>query len=75
MFLDFFVNCSKRLLCGILTHQDIKTRVVACELDIENNPISAVMTKNPVLVTSDTHGKFRYLPVVEEEDVVVVLDI
>ncbi|GJY10534.1 CBS domain-containing protein CBSCBSPB1, partial [Tanacetum coccineum] len=75
---------SKGLLCGILTHQDITTRVVSCELDIENNPISAVMTKNPVFVTSDTHGvkafqkvvpgKFRYLTVVEDEDVVVIAE-
>ncbi|GJT84858.1 CBS domain-containing protein CBSCBSPB1-like protein [Tanacetum coccineum] len=36
------IEGSKRLLCGILTHQDTTTRVVACELDIENNPISAV---------------------------------
>ncbi|GJX94212.1 CBS domain-containing protein CBSCBSPB1-like protein [Tanacetum coccineum] len=69
---------SKGLLCGILSDRDITTRVVACELDIENTPVSAVMTKNPVFVTLDTHdvealqkvvpGKFRYLPVVKDED-------
>lgn len=40
------------LICII---EGYTTRVVACELDIENTPVSAVMTKNPVFVTSDTH--------------------
>ncbi|KAJ0747507.1 putative CBS domain-containing protein [Helianthus annuus] len=45
---------SKTLLCGILTDKDIATRVVARELDLETTPVSAVMTRNPVFVISDT---------------------
>lgn len=76
---------SNALLCGILTDRDITTRVVARELDIETTPVSAVMTKNPVFVISDTLavealqkmvlGKFRHLPVVENGEVVAILDI
>ncbi|KAJ0639181.1 putative PB1 domain, CBS domain-containing protein [Helianthus annuus] len=76
---------SKTLLCGILTDKDIATRVVARELDLETTPVSAVMTRNPVFVISDTlavealqkmvQGKFRHLPVVENGGVVSILDI
>ncbi|GKC19783.1 CBS domain-containing protein CBSCBSPB1-like protein [Tanacetum coccineum] len=45
---------SNALLCGILTARDITTRVVARELDIDNKPVSAVMTRNPVSVMWDT---------------------
>ncbi|XP_076920533.1 CBS domain-containing protein CBSCBSPB5-like [Bidens hawaiensis] len=73
------------LLSGILTDKDIATRVVARELDLETTPVSAVMTRNPVFVVSDTlavealqkmvQGKFRHLPVVENGGVVSILDI
>lgn len=76
---------SNALLCGILTDKDIATRVVARELDIETTPVSAVMTRNPVFVISDTLavealqkmvlGKFRHLPVVENGEVIAILDI
>ncbi|KAK1433930.1 hypothetical protein QVD17_10848 [Tagetes erecta] len=76
---------SNALLCGILTDRDIATRVVAHELDLETTPVSAVMTRNPVFVISDTlavealqkmvQGKFRHLPVVENGGVVAILDI
>ncbi|KAI3785875.1 hypothetical protein L1987_45001 [Smallanthus sonchifolius] len=76
---------SNALLCGILTDRDIATRVVARELDFETTPVSAVMTRNPVFVISDTlavealqkmvQGKFRHLPVVENGGVVAILDI
>ncbi|XP_076898509.1 CBS domain-containing protein CBSCBSPB5-like [Bidens hawaiensis] len=76
---------SNALLCGILTDRDIVTRVVARELDLETTPVSAVMTRNPVFVISDTlavealqkmvQGKFRHLPVVENGGVVAILDI
>ncbi|KVI06200.1 CBS domain-containing protein CBSCBSPB5-like [Cynara cardunculus var. scolymus] len=76
---------SNALLCGILTDKDIATRVVARELDLEKTPVSAVMTRNPVFVISDTlavealqkmvQGKFRHLPVVENGEVVALLDI
>ncbi|MFS7971471.1 putative PB1 domain, CBS domain-containing protein [Helianthus anomalus] len=76
---------SNALLCGILTDRDIATRVVARELDRETTPVSAVMTRNPIFVISDTlavealqkmvQGKFRHLPVVENGGVVAILDI
>lgn len=76
---------SNALLCGILTDKDIATRVVARELNLEETPVSKVMTRNPVFVLSDTlavealqkmvQGKFRHLPVVENGEVVALLDI
>ncbi|KAI3499586.1 hypothetical protein L1887_35389 [Cichorium endivia] len=76
---------SNALLCGILTDKDIATRVVARELDLETTPVSAVMTRNPTFVISDTlavealqkmvQGKFRHLPVVENGEVIAILDI
>ncbi|KAJ8426705.1 hypothetical protein Cgig2_020692 [Carnegiea gigantea] len=45
---------SNALLCGILTDKDIATRVVARELNLEETPVSKVMTRNPVFVLSDT---------------------
>ncbi|XP_019457614.1 PREDICTED: CBS domain-containing protein CBSCBSPB1-like isoform X2 [Lupinus angustifolius] len=75
---------SSALLCGILTDKDI-TRVIASEVDIEETPVSKVMTRNPVFVLSDTlavealqkmvEGRFRHLPVVENGEVVAILDI
>ncbi|XVF08683.1 hypothetical protein REPUB_Repub07fG0024600 [Reevesia pubescens] len=76
---------SNALLCGILTDKDIATRVIAQELNLEETPVSKVMTKNPVFVLSDTlavealqkmvQGKFRHLPVVENGEVIALLDI
>ncbi|XP_021847553.1 CBS domain-containing protein CBSCBSPB1 [Spinacia oleracea] len=76
---------SNALLCGILTDKDIATRVIARELNLEDTPVSKVMTKNPVFVLSDTlavealqkmvQGKFRHLPVVDNGEVVALLDI
>ncbi|CAN8302442.1 unnamed protein product [Cochlearia groenlandica] len=76
---------SNALLCGILTDRDIATKVIAKELNLEETPVSKVMTKNPVFVLSDTiavealqkmvHGKFRHLPVVENGEVIALLDI
>ncbi|XVE56563.1 hypothetical protein DITRI_Ditri04bG0021400 [Diplodiscus trichospermus] len=76
---------SNALLCGILTDKDIATRVIARELNLEQTPVSKVMTKNPVFVLSDTlavealqkmvQGKFRHLPVVENGEVIALLDI
>ncbi|XP_010250674.1 PREDICTED: CBS domain-containing protein CBSCBSPB5-like [Nelumbo nucifera] len=76
---------SNALLCGILTDKDIATRVVAREVNIEDTPVSKVMTRNPVFVLSDTlavealqkmvQGKFRHLPVVESGEVIALLDI
>ncbi|XP_022730019.1 CBS domain-containing protein CBSCBSPB1-like isoform X2 [Durio zibethinus] len=76
---------SNALLCGILTDKDIATRVIAQELNLEETPVSKVMTKNPVFVLYDTlavealqkmvQGKFRHLPVVENGEVIALLDI
>ncbi|CAL9763727.1 unnamed protein product [Musa acuminata subsp. burmannicoides] len=76
---------SNALLCGILTDKDIATRVVACELMLQDTPVSKVMTRNPIFVLSDTLaeealqkmvlGKFRHLPVVENGEVIALLDI
>ncbi|THU50499.1 hypothetical protein C4D60_Mb06t20860 [Musa balbisiana] len=76
---------SNALLCGILTDKDIATRVVACELALQDTPVSKVMTRNPIFVLSDTLaeealqkmvlGKFRHLPVVENGEVIALLDI
>ncbi|KAK6920533.1 PB1 domain [Dillenia turbinata] len=76
---------SNALLCGILTDKDIATRVVAREMNLEETPVSKVMTRNPVFVLSDTlavealqkmvQGKFRHLPVVENGEVIALLDI
>ncbi|VVB15549.1 unnamed protein product [Arabis nemorensis] len=76
---------SNALLCGILTDRDIATRVIAKQLNLEETPVSKVMTKNPVFVLSDTiavealqkmvQGKFRHLPVVENGEVIALLDI
>ncbi|KAK8617053.1 hypothetical protein V6N13_117022 [Hibiscus sabdariffa] len=76
---------SNALLCGILTDKDIAARVIAQELNMEETPVSKVMTKNPVFVLSDTlavealqkmvQGKFRHLPVVQNGEVIALLDI
>ncbi|CAI9113094.1 OLC1v1013632C2 [Oldenlandia corymbosa var. corymbosa] len=76
---------SNALLCGILTDKDIATRVIARELNLEETPVSKVMTRNPVFVLSDTlavealqkmvQGKFRHLPVVDNGEVIALLDI
>ncbi|XP_030939244.1 CBS domain-containing protein CBSCBSPB5-like isoform X1 [Quercus lobata] len=76
---------SNALLCGILTDKDITTRVIAHELNLEDTPVSKVMTRNPVFVLSDAlavealqkmvQGKFRHLPVVENGEVIALLDI
>ncbi|TKY60587.1 CBS domain-containing protein CBSCBSPB5 [Spatholobus suberectus] len=77
---------SNALLCGILTDKDIATRVIAREVNLEEEtPVSKVMTRNPVFVLSDTlavealqkmvQGWFRHLPVVENGEVVAILDI
>ncbi|XP_057464934.1 CBS domain-containing protein CBSCBSPB5-like [Actinidia eriantha] len=76
---------SNALLCGILTDKDIATRVIAHEVNLEETPVSKVMTRNPVFVLSDTlavealqkmvQGKFRHLPVVENGEVIALLDI
>ncbi|XP_028765088.1 CBS domain-containing protein CBSCBSPB5 isoform X1 [Neltuma alba] len=76
---------SNALLCGILTDKDVATRVIAGELNLEETPVSKVMTRNPIFVLSDTlavealqkmvQGKFRHLPVVDNGEVVALLDI
>ncbi|KAJ0236427.1 CBS domain-containing protein CBSCBSPB1 [Hirschfeldia incana] len=76
---------SNEMLCGILTDRDIATRVIAQEVNVEETPVSEVMTKKPMFVLSETLavealqkmvlGKFRHLPVVEHGEVIALLDI
>ncbi|XP_028766156.1 CBS domain-containing protein CBSCBSPB1-like [Neltuma alba] len=76
---------SNALLCGILTDTDIAKRVIAREINLEDTPVSKVMTKNPTFVLADTlavealqkmvQGRFRHLPVVNNGEVIALLDI
>ncbi|WZZ37289.1 hypothetical protein YC2023_020690 [Brassica napus] len=76
---------SNEMLCGILTDKDIATRVISQEINVEETPVSKVMTRNPMFVLSETLavealqkmvlGKFRHLPVVENGEVIALLDI
>ncbi|CED85275.1 Phox/Bem1p [Phaffia rhodozyma] len=73
-------------LSGIFTAKDLAFRITAESLDPRNTPVSAIMTRNP-MVTRDTTSAtealqlmvsrgFRHLPVCNEEgDVVGLLDI
>lgn len=73
-------------LSGIFTAKDLAYRVAAEGLDPRNTPVSAIMTRNP-MVTRDTTGAtealelmvqrhFRHLPVCNEDgNVVGLLDI
>ncbi|KAK0546938.1 hypothetical protein OC846_005062 [Tilletia horrida] len=73
-------------LAGIFTAKDLAFRVVAQGLDARNTPVSAIMTRSP-MVTRDTTSAtealntmvtrgFRHLPVCNDEgDVVGLLDI
>ncbi|KAI3455022.1 hypothetical protein Pfo_011685 [Paulownia fortunei] len=65
--------------------KDIATRVIACEVNLVETPVSKVMTRNPLFVLYHTlavealqimvQGKFRHLPVVKNGEVVALLDI
>lgn len=73
-------------LAGIFTAKDLAFRVVSAGLDARNTPVSAIMTRSP-MVTRDTTSAtealntmvtrgFRHLPVCNEDgDVVGLLDI
>ncbi|PWN51916.1 CBS-domain-containing protein [Violaceomyces palustris] len=73
-------------LAGIFTAKDLAFRVVSAGLDARTTPVSAIMTRSP-MVTRDTTSAtealntmvtrgFRHLPVCNEEgDVVGLLDI
>lgn len=73
-------------LCGIFTAKDLAYRVIGDGLDPRSTPVSAIMTRNP-MVTRDTTSAtealttmvtrgFRHLPVCNEEgDVIGLLDI
>ncbi|KAK4713463.1 hypothetical protein R3W88_019370 [Solanum pinnatisectum] len=45
---------SNALLCAILTDNDITTRVIAYEVNIQETHVSKDMTKHPIFVLSDT---------------------
>ncbi|KAH9458009.1 hypothetical protein MJO28_005073 [Puccinia striiformis f. sp. tritici] len=73
-------------LCGIFTAKDLAFRVIGDGMDPRTTPVSAIMTRNP-MVTRDTTSAtealttmvtrgFRHLPVCNDEgDVVGLLDI
>ncbi|CAH1434857.1 unnamed protein product [Lactuca virosa] len=78
---DFLVLIdSIGLLCGILTQEDIATRVINHGIDLVNTPVSKVMTRNPIFVLSDTldvealqkmvQGEVTRLPVIEKGEVI-----
>jgi len=62
-------------LAGIFTERDVLIRVVAADRDPKQTPVSHVMTRDPITITSSTtveevmdmhSGKhFRHLPVVD----------
>lgn len=66
-------------LLGIFTERDAITRVLGAGLDPTSTNVSAVMTKNPVCVTTSTtldeamgivtNQRIRHLPVVENDKV------
>ncbi|OZJ03359.1 hypothetical protein BZG36_02985 [Bifiguratus adelaidae] len=73
-------------LSGIFTAKDLAYRVVAEGLDSRTTTVSAIMTKGPMCVTSDTSATdalnlmvskgFRHLPVCNEDgDIFGLLDI
>ncbi|CAG8433096.1 10725_t:CDS:2 [Diversispora eburnea] len=73
-------------LSGIFTAKDLAFRVVGDGLDARTTTVSAIMTRNPMCVKSDTSATdalntmvargFRHLPVCNEDgDVVGLLDI
>eukprot|EP00897_Mesotaenium_endlicherianum_P002836 jgi/Mesen1/2580/ME000163S01600 len=76
---------STKLLCGIITDKDLALRVVAEGLNVDETPVGKIMTKNPQFVSIDSSavdalqkmasGRFRHLPVVENNEVVALLDI
>ncbi|KAE8222835.1 hypothetical protein CF319_g4041 [Tilletia indica] len=73
-------------LAGIFTAKDLAFRVVAQGLDARNTPVSAIMTRSPMVTRDSTSATealntmvtrgFRHLPVCNDEgDVVGLLDI
>ncbi|GAQ87513.1 CBS / octicosapeptide/Phox/Bemp1 (PB1) domains-containing protein [Klebsormidium nitens] len=76
---------SSASLCGIITDKDIATRVIAEGLNPDETLVSDVMTRQPRFVEAESSavkalqimvtGKFRHLPVVENNEVIALLDI
>ncbi|KAJ3093025.1 hypothetical protein HK102_012234 [Quaeritorhiza haematococci] len=72
------ITNSEGHLAGILTDKDLTYRVVAEGLDPRSTPVSQIMTRNPVSVSSTSNatdalnkmvaGHFRHLPVVDVSD-------
>ncbi|KAJ3683242.1 hypothetical protein LUZ60_013469 [Juncus effusus] len=79
------ITDSSGLLSGILTAEDVSKRVIAEGLRPEQTSVSRAMTKNPVFIMVDSpaieamqkmvQGKFRHLPVVENDEVIAMMDI
>lgn len=79
------VHSAKGETVGILTERDILRFSAKRAMELSEVPISAVMTKNPVVVTPDTtldqaqsimtEKRFRHLPVVENGKIVGMVSI
>lgn len=64
-------------LVGIVTERDVLMKVVGSRLDVEREPVSAIMTKNPEALMLDDQlayllntmrvGGFRHVPIVDEK--------
>ncbi len=79
------IHSEKGETVGILTERDILRFSAQRTMELGEVPISAVMTKNPVVVTPETtldqaqsimtENRFRHLPVVEQGKIVGLVSI
>jgi CBS domain-containing protein len=63
-------------LVGIVTERDVLMKVVGSKLDVDRDPVSAIMTKNPEALMLDDQlayllntmrvGGFRHVPIVDD---------
>jgi len=64
-------------LVGIMTERDVLMKVVGSKLDVDRDPVSSIMTKNPETLMLDDQlayllntmrvGGFRHVPIVDEQ--------
>jgi CBS domain-containing protein len=65
-------------LVGIVTERDVLMKVVGSTLDVDRDPVSAIMTKNPETLMLDDQlayllntmrvGGFRHVPIVDDKN-------
>ena len=70
------VTNSAGKIVGMFTERDVVTKVCLTEIDLENTPISEVMTKNPHTAEMTTtvafalnmmsQGGYRHIPIVDD---------